>query len=289
MPVPKTGALPLGDSPIPVSGPAVGQENRRASPECQKVLGPRERGAREDLPAARGTQNLAGTPRFPLAVKDSEDARTAARKHCPTRARAQKRVARARRQRLQPREDGLEIVRRRLTERTGKSGLCARNRQVNDHLILCQGGSAERLISLRRRDPRGRRDDDQVHLRRVFERSYRRPRARPQSRPARQKKGHVSAETRADFRQLALARLNFPEARERDERERGVGRTAAESAARGYPLFQSDARAARRAVAFAQSERGTQDEVSFVGRDFGVGAGEFEVVALARLEGQFVV
>src|ERR1043165_2249318 len=215
--------------------------------------------------------------------------RTAAHRPSARRYSARVSVARAPRLRLQPRDDGLEIVCRHLMERTGKSGPCARNRQVNDPLILCQGGSAERLISLRGRDLNARCDDDQVHLRRVFERSYRRPRARPQSRPARQKKGHVSAETRADFCQLGLARLNFPEARERDERDRGVGRTAAESAARGYTLFQSDARAARRAVAFAQSERGTQDEISFVGRDFGVGAGEFESVVLARLEGQFVV
>src|SRR5215210_6453756 len=95
MPVPKTGALPLGDSPIPVSSPADGSENRRAATERREVLGTRERLAREDTPALFGLQCRAGAPRFPLAFKDSEDARTAAREQSPTRAHFPERFRRA--------------------------------------------------------------------------------------------------------------------------------------------------------------------------------------------------
>src|SRR2546423_11395017 len=63
------------------SGPAAGSENRRRAPESAQVLGPRQRGAREDLPAALGLQNFARARRFPLAFKDSEDARTTAREN----------------------------------------------------------------------------------------------------------------------------------------------------------------------------------------------------------------
>ena len=79
MPVPKTGALPLGDSPIPVSNPAAGQEHRRDAAERREVLGACQRLAREDLPAAPGLERLPRALRFPLAFKDSEDARAAAR------------------------------------------------------------------------------------------------------------------------------------------------------------------------------------------------------------------
>src|SRR5438105_497091 len=131
------------------SSPAAGSKNRRRAPEFAQVLGPLERGAREDLPAAFGPQHFAGTPRFPLAVKDSEDARTAARKHRAARARARERVPRATDLRMKPHDDGLEIVRHHPTERIGKSGLCARNRQVSDPLTLCQGGSVKPSVSLR--------------------------------------------------------------------------------------------------------------------------------------------
>ena len=74
MPVPKTGALPLGDSPIPVSSPAVRQENRRDAPERREVLGTPERLAREDLPAALRPERPDRARRRLLAFKDSEDA-----------------------------------------------------------------------------------------------------------------------------------------------------------------------------------------------------------------------
>src|ERR1700760_3856424 len=111
MPVPKTGALPLGDSPIPVSSPAAGLKNRRRAPESANVLGARKRLAREDPPGCLGAQNVARTLRFPLAFKDAEQARPAARKRRASRARLNKRFARAPDLRLKPWHDGLEIVR----------------------------------------------------------------------------------------------------------------------------------------------------------------------------------
>src|ERR1700753_2513629 len=152
MPVPKTGDLPLGDSPIPVSSPAAAWKTPRRAPESPNLLGARERLAREDPPSCLGAQTVARTLRFPLAFKDAEQARPAARKRRASRARLNKRSARALDLRLKPRHDGLEIVRHDLTERTGKFGLRARNRQVNDPLILCQGGRVQRFVSLRGRD-----------------------------------------------------------------------------------------------------------------------------------------
>src|SRR5687767_1921652 len=117
MPVPKTGALPLGDSPIPVSGPAAGSERRRAAPERREVLAARERGAREDLPGAfDAAQRAACAPRFRLTFKDSEDAGAAAREHHPERARTFQRLARAADLGVEPHHDGLEIVRPHITE-----------------------------------------------------------------------------------------------------------------------------------------------------------------------------
>src|SRR5215204_1139238 len=95
MPVPKTGALPLGDSPIPVSSPAARQENRRDAAERREVLGACQRLAREDLPAALGPESLTRARRFPPACKDSEDARAAAREHDPRGARPDQPFARA--------------------------------------------------------------------------------------------------------------------------------------------------------------------------------------------------
>src|SRR3954452_22589808 len=93
MPVPKTGALPLGDSPIPVSGPAAGSENCRRGTQRRVVLGPRERGARGDLPQRFGPpERLGGTLRFPSAFKDSVDARPAPGERRAPGTRAHKRV-----------------------------------------------------------------------------------------------------------------------------------------------------------------------------------------------------
>src|SRR5579885_845568 len=109
MPVPKTGALPLGASPIPVSSPAAWLKNRRAPAETANVLGARERLAREDAPSPLGAQTVARALRFPLAFKDSEQTRPAARKRRPPSARPQERFARPPDLRLKPRDDGLEI------------------------------------------------------------------------------------------------------------------------------------------------------------------------------------
>src|ERR1044071_9512798 len=128
MPVPKTGALPLGDSPIPVSSPADGSENRRAATERREVLGTRERRTREDTTARFGPQCRARAIRFPLAFKDSEDARTAAREQRPDGARFRERFPRAADFWVEPRHDDLEIVRPDSTVRNGKIGFRARNR-----------------------------------------------------------------------------------------------------------------------------------------------------------------
>src|ERR1051325_8577138 len=117
MPVPKTGAFPLGDSPIPVSGPAARSENRRRSAQRRDVFGPRERGARADAPRAFGPPEVScGAPRFQLAFKDSVDARPAPGERRTNGAGARKRVPRTPDFGVEPHHDGLEIVRHHTTE-----------------------------------------------------------------------------------------------------------------------------------------------------------------------------
>src|ERR687883_1833471 len=68
MPVPKTGALPLGYAPSSTPRP------RRRRAERRQISGARERGTRVNVPAAFPAERPdSALLRFPL-VKDSEDA-----------------------------------------------------------------------------------------------------------------------------------------------------------------------------------------------------------------------
>src|SRR5437763_6106638 len=83
--------------------------------------------------------------------------------------------------------------------------------------------------------------------------------ASPQSSSARQKKGHVCAETRANLREFMKACLNFPETRETKKHDGCIGRSATETAFHWDNFFEMNRSALFYVVPFPQSESRSQN------------------------------
>src|SRR5205085_6040900 len=151
MPVPKTGALPLGYAPMSHRfWRCTLKPIRRAWSKRLLVLRSRERRAGERLPVRFSLQCACCLRLCRLAVKDAEDACAATRKRGRACAGLQQGCVRARNFRLKAKDDRREIVRQFARERTGRIRLHARNRYINGAIRLCQGGRSQCFISFRR-------------------------------------------------------------------------------------------------------------------------------------------
>src|SRR5207237_3910128 len=119
MPVPKTGALPLGYAPMsPRFWRRTLKQIRRAWSKRLLVLRSCERRAGEDLPVRFSLQCVCCLRLCRLTVKDAEDACAATRKRRRACAGLQECRVRARNFRLKAKDDRREIVREFACERT---------------------------------------------------------------------------------------------------------------------------------------------------------------------------